>query len=121
MARLARVSAQIGCNGFFAFVLADPGDEFTAHGRMFGPAVGIAEDPVTGNACGPLGAYLAKHTIISIAKDETAELAVRQGEAMGRPGTVHVKVDRAGDTFRVRIAGDAVIFFSTTFQLQAGT
>jgi trans-2,3-dihydro-3-hydroxyanthranilate isomerase len=32
----------------------------TVHSRMFAPAMGIAEDPATGAASGPLGCYLPR-------------------------------------------------------------
>jgi len=113
---LSRISERIGCNGFFAFVLADPDEGVFAHGRMFAPAIGIPEDPVTGNACGPLGAYLVEHGIVACEQGKTVELTVRQGEAMGRPGLVNVEVHRAGDTLGVRIAGEAVLVFATTLK-----
>ncbi|GMQ62139.1 hypothetical protein AN2V17_13700 [Vallitalea sp. AN17-2] len=31
---------------------------------MFAPAIGINEDPVTGNANGPLGAYIVHHKLV---------------------------------------------------------
>ena len=34
--------------------------------RMFAPASGVAEDPATGSACGPLGIHLARHGRIGI-------------------------------------------------------
>ena len=34
------------------------------HARMFAPEVGVVEDPATGSAAGPLGAYLEKHKIL---------------------------------------------------------
>lgn len=114
---LSRLSRQIGCNGYFAFALADQGEEVVAYGRMFAPAIGIPEDPVTGNACGPLGAYLARHGLIMVPRDGTVRLSVRQGTAMGRPGTVTVEVRRAGDTFGIRIAGEAVAAFATTIEV----
>jgi PhzF family phenazine biosynthesis protein len=33
-------------------------------GRIFAPAIGIAEDPITGNANRPLGAYLVKYDLM---------------------------------------------------------
>lgn len=117
LAALSRLSARIGCNGFFPFVLAKPEEKVFAHGRMFSPAIGIPEDPVTGNACGPLGAYLVEHGLITVEQGKTAEFNVRQGEAMGRPGLVQVQVHRAGKTLRVRIAGEAVLVFSTTLHV----
>ena len=114
---LCQISERLSCNGFFVFVLADPGEHVLAHGRMFAPAIGIPEDPATGNACGPLGAYLVQHGHITLDGQRATEFTVRQGEAMGRPGQVTVQVRREGDTFVVRIAGEAVLVFSTTLSL----
>ena len=58
MRGLTRISAQIGCNGYFPFTFDSDDPDILVHGRMFAPAIGIDEDPVTGNANGPLGAYL---------------------------------------------------------------
>ena len=57
MDKLTAISAEVGCNGYYVFTLA-PEAEVLVHGRMFAPAIGIQEDPATGNANGPLGAYL---------------------------------------------------------------
>ena len=35
-------------------------DDVTAYSRMFAHGLGIAEDPATGSACGPLGCYLVQ-------------------------------------------------------------
>ncbi|MGD2068859.1 MAG: PhzF family isomerase, partial [Gemmatimonadota bacterium] len=91
LAGLARISREIGCNGYFAFVLT-PEDDVLAHGRMFAPAIGIPEDPVTGNANGPLGAYLVEHGLAA-PEDGVLSFRARQGEAMGRPGVVEVTVE----------------------------
>ncbi|MBL8967023.1 MAG: PhzF family phenazine biosynthesis isomerase, partial [Spirochaetaceae bacterium] len=58
---LASLSARIACNGYYAFTFDSREAGILASGRMFAPAIGIAEDPVTGNANGPLGAYLTRH------------------------------------------------------------
>ena len=44
---LKELSGEIGCNGYLVFTL-HPGEEPLVHARMFGPANGVAEDPVTG-------------------------------------------------------------------------
>lgn len=109
--QLAAISKVIGSNGYFVFTLEPVSDEFLTHGRMFAPAIGIAEDPVTGNANGPLGAYLTHHRLVAIAGDRF-EFKGRQGEAIGRPGTVEVSVDlERGVPKAVRVAGRAVIVF----------
>ena len=66
-----------------------------AHGRMFAPAIGISEDPVTGNANGPLGAYLVEHGLFE-PSGGSLTFRARQGEALGRPGIVEVTVDVEG-------------------------
>lgn len=115
LSRLAAISAEIGCNGFYVFVLT--GGEYLAHGRMFAPAIGIAEDPVTGNANGPLGAYLVAHGLAA-PEDGVLSFRARQGEAMGRPGTVEVTVETEGGAPSVvRVGGRAVIVFRTEIEL----
>jgi PhzF family phenazine biosynthesis protein len=114
--KLAEISRQIGCNGYYVFVLTE-GEDPQVHGRMFAPAIGVPEDPVTGNANGPLGAYLVRHRLATPA-DGTLSFRARQGEAMGRPGTVEVSVDVDGWTPKVvRVAGQAVIVFRSELEL----
>ena len=62
--RLTNLSKKIGCNGYFVFTFDSNDNDILTHGRMFAPAIGIPEDPVTGNANGPLGAYLVHHKIL---------------------------------------------------------
>lgn len=113
---LQGLSERIGCNGYFTFVLTE-GEEHLSHGRMFAPAIGIPEDPVTGNANGPLGAYLVRHGLARPTGGRLCFLG-RQGEAMGRPGTVEVRVDAEGDRpVRVRVAGRAVVVFQATLEI----
>jgi PhzF family phenazine biosynthesis protein len=117
LSRLKELSKKIGCNGYFVFTLEKTNDEGFAHGRMFAPAIGINEDPVTGNANGPLGAYLVKHKLIEVTGDTVQFIGV-QGEAIGRPGKVHVTVSVIGGLpTQVKIAGTAVIVFKTTIYL----
>jgi PhzF family phenazine biosynthesis protein len=114
--RLAALSQRIGCNGYYVFVLTD-GDEYLVHGRMFAPAIGIDEDPATGNANGPLGAYLVRHRLAA-PDDGLLSFRARQGEALGRPGTIEVSVDVEETTPTVvRVAGRAVIVFRTGITL----
>ena len=50
----------------FAFTLETIDPQATFHSRMFGPTMGIVEDdPATGAASGPLGAYLAHYDLVS--------------------------------------------------------
>jgi PhzF family phenazine biosynthesis protein len=118
---LSVISRDIGCNGFYAFTLADPDEGILAHGRMFAPAIGIAEDPVTGNANGPLGAYLVRHQLIPAHEWRTGlSCWMRQGETMGRSGRVKVEVGVAPKSLMpisVRIGGEAVLVFDTEIRV----
>ncbi|MCY3780690.1 MAG: PhzF family phenazine biosynthesis protein [Chloroflexi bacterium] len=72
-----------------------------AHSRMFAPALGVSEDPATGSATGPLGAYLLKY---GLAAEE--EMICEQGFEMGRPSIIRVRIERDGsDMSGVAIGG----------------
>lgn len=110
---LAALSRDIGCNGYYVFCSDWSGDPLPVHGRMFAPAAGIPEDLVTGNANGPLGAYLVRHRLVRH-DGRVFSFNAAQGEAMGRPGIINVEVDiRDDEPVLVRISGHAVIVFET--------
>ena len=117
MVSLSRLSKLIGCNGYFVFTLDSEIPEILTHGRMFAPAIGIAEDPVTGNANGPLGAYLVKHNLVKY-NECFFSFKGEQGAAIGRSGIVEVQVKiEKGKPVEVKIGGRAVIAFQTTIEL----
>lgn len=110
-AALTALSHAVGSNGFFVFTRDTGGAHLLTWARMFAPAIGITEDPVTGNGHGPLGAYLVQHGIVP-APDGHLAFTGRQGSAMGRPGTVRVSVEARSDgELLVSIAGDATTAF----------
>jgi PhzF family phenazine biosynthesis protein len=117
MAALAEISRVIKCNGFFVFTFDSEEEGILTNGRMFAPAIGINEDPVTGNAHGPLGAYIIKHKLVKNAGKEFF-FRGRQGEAIGRPGIVEVFVDIAGgEPVKVKTGGCARIVFKTDIRI----
>jgi PhzF family phenazine biosynthesis protein len=67
-------------------------NEALYHSRNPAPSVGIVEDPATGSAAAALGGYLRDAGLISV----PARIEVRQGEDMGRPSRLFVKVPAAG-------------------------
>jgi trans-2,3-dihydro-3-hydroxyanthranilate isomerase len=74
--------------------------------RMFAPASGVAEDPATGSACGPLGIHLARHGRTEFGQ----EVEVSQGAEIGRPSTLYVQVDGSPEEIdRVEVGGSAVV------------
>lgn len=116
MEALIRLSHEIGSNGYHVFTV-HPGASPLIHGRMFGPANGVREDPVTGTSNGPLGAYLVKFGLLPADGDGVCFVAA-QGEAMGRPGSMEVQVAlENGAPGEIRIVGDAVIAFQTEMEL----
>lgn len=111
---LSAISHKIGCNGFFPFAINDIKGETV--GRMFAPAIGIPEDPVTGNANGPLGAYLVKHSLMPH-NGSVLTFNGYQGRQIGREGIVSVRVEiENGEPCRVLIAGRAVILFRSSVE-----
>ncbi|MEV0320281.1 PhzF family phenazine biosynthesis isomerase [Streptomyces sp. NPDC050658] len=110
-AALTALSREVGSNGFFVFTRATGESELLTWARMFAPAIGITEDPVTGNGHGPLGAYLVHHGIVP-APAGRLDFTGRQGVAMGRPGEVDVRVEAGpGGALMVSITGDATTVF----------
>lgn len=114
---LSKISQEIKCNGYYIFTLHNK-ETLQVHGRMFAPAIGISEDPVTGNANGPLGAYLVHYKVIPIPNTEFIFEAV-QGEAIKRKGKMLVKVIISDNKpVEVKIIGKAVIAFSTNIEIE---
>ncbi len=58
---------------------------------MFSPAIGIVEDPVTGNANGPMGAWLVHHNVLPH-DGKVLRVKGNQGRALGRDGVIEVTV-----------------------------
>jgi len=115
--RLSRLSREIGCNGFHIFTLRPETKGVLTECRMFAPAIGIDEDPVTGNGNGPLGAYLVRHSLAS--HDGSAlRFDSLQGRAMGRPGVARVEVAiENGEAIAVSVAGDAIVVYEAELRL----
>jgi PhzF family phenazine biosynthesis protein len=116
-ARLTTLSAQLGAAGYFIFTLAPQDSSVFTESRMFCPALGIPEDPVSGNAHGLLGAYLAEQKLL--AHDGTrASFSGAQGHYVHRPGRVDVELElKEGVIEGVWIIGQAVSIFETEITL----
>jgi len=73
------------------------------HARMFGPALGVEEDPATGSACAALVGALASRPEVG---DGDVRLTIRQGVAMGRPSAIEALArKRGGRVASVGVAG----------------
>jgi trans-2,3-dihydro-3-hydroxyanthranilate isomerase len=98
--------------GVFVFAPTPTG----AYSRMFAPRAGVAEDPATGSATGPLGAYLARHGFIPLRDGE--RFTSMQGVHMGRPSTLHAILRvRDGTLETVEVGGSAVQLVVATMTL----
>ena len=118
-ARLITLSAQLGAPGYFLFTLQPSVPDVFSEARMFCPALGIAEDPVSGNAHALLGAYLLQHGLLGTAGraasdgPQVIEFTGAQGRFVDRPGRVTVALSLEDDALvAVSIIGEAVIVFS---------
>lgn len=76
----------------------------SAHCRMFAPALGISEDPATGSASGPLGAYLLNYELV-----QACDMVSEQGFEIGRPSFIRISLRRDGGAFsQVAVGGGCV-------------
>jgi trans-2,3-dihydro-3-hydroxyanthranilate isomerase len=91
-----------------AAVFARDGDRWKL--RVFVPAYGIAEDPATGSAAGPLALHLARHGRIAFGD----EIVIGQGVEIGRPSTLHA-VARSRE--EIEVGGSAVVVARGEFRL----
>jgi trans-2,3-dihydro-3-hydroxyanthranilate isomerase len=107
LGRLAELPAVIGVN-----CSAGSGSRWKT--RMFAPAGGVAEDPATGSAAGPLALHLARHGRIAFGE----EIEITQGVEIDRPSKLYARVDGSPDRVeRVEVGGSAVIVARGEFQL----
>lgn len=97
----------------FTFTTETEEANSTIHSRMFAPAMGISEDPATGGASGPLGAYLVEYGVIPPTKNDTYILRSEQGIEMGRPSFIDISIVKEENEFKeIKIGGNCVIIGS---------
>lgn len=115
---LGRLSAGLGAQGYFLFTRHPATKGCDTEARMFCPAIGIDEDPVSGNAHAMLGAYLVLHGLLPSRKG-LASFDGIQGRHVGRPGRVSVQLELGDDNtvLATRIIGQAVIVFQAVLDL----
>jgi trans-2,3-dihydro-3-hydroxyanthranilate isomerase len=107
LTRLADVPEVIGIN-----CLAGSGTSWKT--RMFIPSGGIAEDPATGSAAGPLALHLARHGRIAFGD----EIEITQGVEIQRPSKLYARVDGSAERIeRIEVGGSAVVVARGEFSL----
>ncbi len=108
--RLAAALRQVGGEGCYVYS-PDPVDAAgaVAYTRFFNPTMGIAEDPATGTAAGPLVARLVASGQVA----DGATAIVEQGHALGRPSRIQVTVSGR----RVRVGGSGLVVAEGTLHI----
>jgi trans-2,3-dihydro-3-hydroxyanthranilate isomerase len=82
--------------------------------RMFAPALGVAEDPATGSAAGPLAVHLARHGRVPFG----TEIEIVQGVEIGRRSVLRARAEGTTERIeRVFVGGSAVIVARGEYQL----
>lgn len=84
----ARVRKLVGERAHGVYLVAAHGER-RLYGRMF--AVDVAEDPATGSAAGPLGAYAVKYGLVERAPK--VMVVTEQGTKMGRQAFIHIALE----------------------------
>jgi len=108
---LTRLTPHVGAEGYFVFALSPTAEGAGTESRMFCPALGIPEDPASGNAHGMLGVYLVNQELL---RPENGRVMFRgrQGQWVRRPSVIDVEVESSGRVAQsVKIVGDAVIVY----------
>ncbi|MGZ4389505.1 MAG: PhzF family phenazine biosynthesis protein [Gaiellaceae bacterium] len=100
LAALGRFDVGVSC-------FAGSGDRWKT--RMFAPAHGVAEDPATGSAAGPLALHLVRHRLVEAGR----RIEISQGAEIGRPSTLYASADDE----HVEVGGAAVIVARGEFRL----
>ncbi len=103
---LSKLSRLLPDNRPVVFIFTRHAPDSDIRARMLGVALGVYEDPATGSAHGPLGAYLAAHT--SILEGDEAEFVSHQGVEMGRKSELFVRLRRTPAGVQVSVGGAAV-------------
>lgn len=104
---------RLGEFGVSAFCLTDAATG-SVRTRMFAPALGVAEDPATGSAAGPLTVHLARHGLIPFGR----RIEITQGVELGRRSRLYGCAHGSGGRLsRVTVAGGVVAVAEGRFAL----
>ena len=107
--RVRQAIARSGGEELYAFAIEGPG-KVTA--RFFDGGK-IGEDPATGSAAGPVGAYLSEYGLAGM----PGEVVISQGEQVGRPSYLHVSTVLDGGSWIAKVGGGVRLVGEGTFRL----
>jgi trans-2,3-dihydro-3-hydroxyanthranilate isomerase len=107
ISRLAEFGEVIGINVF-------AGSDREWKTRMFAPGGGVAEDPATGSAAGPLAVHLVRHGRVAPGE----EIEITQGVEIKRASKLYARAEGTPDAITsVEVGGSAVIVARGEFEL----
>ncbi|MEW6128244.1 MAG: PhzF family phenazine biosynthesis protein [Acidobacteriota bacterium] len=107
---LEAISREAGAITVMVFCRETAMPTSTVHCRVFVPVEGIAEDPATGSANGPLGFYCVRHRLVEW--QPTTKIISEQGFEMKRPSLINIELDlepATGEVMNIRVGGGVVI------------
>ncbi len=105
--RALRGAAPDAPAGVFVFAQLTPD---AVYSRLFAPEQGIAEDPATGSAMGPLVALMIRHGLLP--REDGLRVVSEQGTKMGRRSLLHALVHITGNADPVIEVGGSVVAVS---------
>lgn len=109
---IEELSTKYDVTGIYAFTFDTLESESTLHARMFAPAAGVPEDPVTGTASGACGAYLRRFDAFD--GEMPAVMRFEQGHFLDRGGIVLVRAQTD-----IQVGGRAVSSLDGTITVPA--
>lgn len=99
-------AAGIQRRGMYIFSTERGQDDATAYSRLLG--TGGIEDPATGSAAGPAGAFAAKYGFV--APDRAGSIVFLQGVLVRRPSRLHVRATMIGsEVAGIKVGGASVV------------
>ncbi len=87
------------------------------HVRMFAPGAGVLEDPATGSAAGPIGAYVEHHNLLH--RDAKGKsIIIEQGYEMRRPSQLIAQVVWEKAATNVLVSGKVKLMAEGNFYIE---
>ncbi|MFW9984667.1 MAG: PhzF family phenazine biosynthesis protein [Candidatus Odinarchaeota archaeon] len=87
------------------------------HVRMFAPGAGVLEDPATGSAAGPVGAYVEHHNLLR--RDTKGQpIIIEQGYEMRRPSQLIAQVVWEKEPTNVLVSGKVKLIAEGNFYIE---
>jgi trans-2,3-dihydro-3-hydroxyanthranilate isomerase len=106
----AAVCEATDAESLYLFAVRADGD---VAARMFDRWLSIGEDPATGSAAGPLGAYMSVHGLGGM----PGHMTIAQGDLVGRPSVLTVDVAPDGTSWAVDVSGGVRIVGEGAFEV----